>query len=1171
MKSLWNLLALVLLWWVANGITSIASKSMMVVHGTEANDSACSSTSLTSAFEDLRWLELTALQHLFGAVASVIFLKALNGKSAAVWPADSPKTTIYIAGLTNVVGNLATNAAYALVSSGATQVIKSYEPIFTFFLSICLYQNYGDLTLATLFSIVTMSAGACTFVVLDKSFNVWGLLAAISSNMGFATRNIFLKKLAWESPVQKYAVISICSTILLLPAILLKFVVISASTSLVTHAQESIISAVSHFTYNTASITVLQDITPLTHATLNLSKRVFVIIANLIYFQTPVSTIMLMGLLIFFIGLVLYSTRNRRSVKEAASMVIFFVIITCVWLHCRHIFHLQSNNHVYRSQSISTEIDSELSYDSQTVPMQLDCDFSSTISTAWVFDKPLTADLLMNIEELHNVEPCTLINVYCGTSQCVRELMRMNNPSITSEFLVISNLVKDTPLEEWLARHPLYKVLAGLEFEDHLQKVVQLGILLKHGGIYIDPRIRVTGENRVLTNRTCLNGWISSMEDIDVVCFPTGHPFIKTLAEQFVKDYPKEVNKKPKFYFDFHSVLKSAISNQSIDNPDSITLKYEKQNQNESLFERHHFGALWYDWRAKLKNWSNLGDEIQSLTGLQFLPFVDNLIERDKMYLLKETEPVTAFLNAWYGDRINDWPPPSNLRPIMTSIYIRSNVQNMSTNSIDYLKRSEPIGCQDLSTLEFLRRINIESYFSGGLTLMMRSPSLNKKRTNMIYFVDVKWDNIRLFPQEIIENSTTLHHGTGYIVSGLKQFSEAYRLLEEYASAKLVITQRIHCALPCVAMGIPVIFIQSPKMPGGEGSKTQSSPRTHGLTPMFHTVNLYNMSTAEAQEWLQKFPWDNPPPNPSVGMMMRLRATFWHVIRQNQALYDAAYKFGMVPLQPPTVQALAQVPDDQLLFHLVFTASTFKWHHWRTVESIFYHHPFANVTIHSNTLQQSEFDVLTEAGYSIKVNEYSLTDMLKGSPAEEFISKLSSATSGPHWQSHQTDLLRLLVLYKWGGIYMDNDMIVVNPLDSLKNVLTWEDGNNHLISGSFMTLERDNRFLRDCLVAFAKHYDGNELHANGPDLLTNIWKQWMNKGEVVAMKSALFYMFSESDIKTECFSTSSLFDVKMTFLKEEAYAVRLRSDTEEISSKPSDGTICKHILNSFCVLCYKQY
>jgi len=63
----------------------------------------------------------------------------------------------------------------------------------------------------------------------------------------------------------------------------------------------------------------------------------------------------------------------------------------------------------------------------------------------------------------------------------------------------------------------------------------------------------------------------------------------------------------------------------------------------------------------------------------------------------------------------------------------------------------------------------------------------------------------------------------------LARFTAAYQLMEMYASAKLVATQRIHCALPCVAMGTPVIFINSPVMPGGGGTKTVSSLRTVGL------------------------------------------------------------------------------------------------------------------------------------------------------------------------------------------------------------------------------------------------------------------------------------------------------------------------------------------------------
>ena len=86
--------------------------------------------------------------------------------------------------------------------------------------------------------------------------------------------------------------------------------------------------------------------------------------------------------------------------------------------------------------------------------------------------------------------------------------------------------------------------------------------------------------------------------------------------------------------------------------------------------------------------------------------------------------------------------------------------------------------------------------------------------------------------------------------------------------------------LPCIGMGTPVIFINSPSMPGGGGSNDTASSRVTGLTELFHTVNLYTVTdeVKEAREWLTNFPWENPPPNPNINLMMRLRATFWNVI-----------------------------------------------------------------------------------------------------------------------------------------------------------------------------------------------------------------------------------------------------------------------------------------------------
>jgi len=251
------------------------------------------------------------------------------GKS--IWPDSEHKTEVCVAALGNIAGNLATNVAYTLVSSSAAQVIKGCEPLFTFVLLLVLYRKYETLDLTTLFSVVTMVAGACTFVILDTTFNVWGLTAAIASNIAFPVRNIYLKRLqntgTWENPLETYAIVSLFGVFLLLPVLFLKFVI--TQELFIIRLEGGTISVVSHFTYNVAFIAVLQSVSPLTHATLNLAKGVVVIMASIVYFHTPVSFNMSIGLLVSFFGLFPVLCNSKCSLKVSLCSEVFI----CLSLH----------------------------------------------------------------------------------------------------------------------------------------------------------------------------------------------------------------------------------------------------------------------------------------------------------------------------------------------------------------------------------------------------------------------------------------------------------------------------------------------------------------------------------------------------------------------------------------------------------------------------------------------------------------------------------------------------------------------------------------------------------------------------------------------------------------------------------------------------------------------
>ena len=1125
-----------------------------------------SNSSQTSPFEDWRWVDLTALQHLLGSILSVIWMKAVG---VSVWPVKTHgyRHFIFMAVLGNVIGNLATNAAYALIKSSTAQVVKACEPLFAYVLTLLLYRNYSVLDLSTLLSVMIMIVGAGTFIMGDATYNIWGIFAVMISNAAFPVRNIFLKNSnnIWDNPLQKYAVMSVYSVIFLLPVLLIKLFI--TQQFLTANLPESLISSVSYSIYNLDSIIVLESFSPLTYyyAILNVIRQLFVVLSNIIYFNTSLSWVMLISLIVLLSGCCLY---QLKDISTAKYNFLKAVLLSC-FLSC-----LIIPTNVYRR------------------PILVKYGIENRISTSWVFNKPIPNSIVTNIATLSKHYPDIPIHVYCGTSQCVQQVSKLNNGNIVTEFLVVTRVVKDTPLAIWLAHHPFNKVLARKEFEMHLKEAVRLGILWNYGGYYVDPSL-VTKSLSALCKRDN-NAFMSKEPNksdftfLDVSYFPKNHPFIYGLAELFVREYPATVSKNTAFHFNFQEHIHTFSKTCQVcpDIVDDAILEQINITGNEE--EEGHFGTFSCDTRVHDVSEANLGDEIQAFPGLQYLPFLDRFIERDSLKAPNGTYNITAFFDTWWGAR----PPPNTIHPIMLSMQIEKSMQkNISKHNIEYLKARAPIGCRDDSSLNFLKERGVEAYFSGFLTLLINNPNINGLRTDNIYLVDVNPKLVKLLPMEIQKKGIPIEHSMkgeerSYSFS---RFTAAYKLIEMYGRAKLVITQRVHAALSCVGMGTPVIFINSPDMSEGGGSDRVYFPLLTRLTPLFHTLDLHNSTLKKAKKWIDNFSWYDIPLNPNVSILMRLKATAWNVIRQNCALHDAAKKFGVIPMSLPPVPPQHR----KLLFHLIFTTSNkstislfrkhdnkqrgyFNWRHMRCVEAIFYHHPTAEVIVHSNTLSQRTFDVLAEVGYSIRVQKYNLTKLIITSPAHDFIEKLEKAKKSAIWYAHEADLLRLIFLYKWGGVYLDTDMILVRSLDSLEmNTVGFEDSKKSALNNAFMIFEKHHPYLKSCLIEFTKKYDGNQWAGNGPSLLTRIWHRlYESKKNVHTKDYKAFYMFHYSKVMSECFNVISkaVFNEKMSILKTKAYAVHLSSKitgnvgiTNE--SVFRNDTICSHILSSYCILC----
>ncbi|XP_038074476.1 uncharacterized protein LOC119742533 [Patiria miniata] len=1143
-----SVVVFVAVWWIANMVSTIASKKAVSDIKPDVFDSL---TSCTPALKDLRWIELTMLQHLLGALLANIWVVVIRGKSVFPKNTLNPKHMLLTV-IGNAVGNLATNASFAAVSSSLTQVIKSCEPVLTFVFTLLLYKKGGNLTRSVLFSIIAMVVGTCLFISGEVSFNIYGLGAAVISSIAFPIRNIYLKKLdeSLDDPLQKFAVISNLSVLILLP-----FAIMSMSSLDKLPPVESYTAAIFHFIYNAASITVLQAYSPVVHAMLNLSKRMFVIVANMFVFSTPLTSWTVTGLLAIFIGHYIYQGgRIPLKVIQMPSTKQWFslaVIISCVSSFCWFIGFIHpirpiNPNHIRLDKP------------------------SPQATTAWVYERPIPHNVVENFEAFLDRNPFMTMKVFCGTSQCMEAVQDLDNARITAKFLVLPEIFKNTPLKLWLARHPIHKILTGVDFEDHVYEAVRLALLWHHGGIHFHPSIKLSeftipGHQEawvsIGTNltQTTTHGILSLSQ------FPAHNAFIANLTEMFCREYFQNVtNADPRslqqlnFETSVNDVYNQFCTSEDHPCPKGMVTDLERLSLLD--VKRRHFGTISYSRRAA-RVAPNLGDEVQGFPGIQFLPFVDRFVDRENFGGSKEQNRIRLFLNAWYGDTAMRWPPPRNIDPILLSMHIHKSVKFKFKSHAKYLRAKEPIGCRDTGTLEFLERIEVDAFLSGCLTLLIKTPNIQKIHSGNIFLVDVGRTFAAHLPADIQKRAIHVTHvGTGGVNSTIMgRFKAAYGLIQKYSEADVVITQRIHCALPCVAMGTPVIFINSKNMPGdAEGVKF--SRRVMGLTPLFHTMDIHKMSTESIVQWLRDFNWTHPPPNPNVSLRMRVRATNWNVIRQDQVLYDSAHKFGLLPLSTPATNT-----PHQLLFHFIpnitDNRTSLDRPKWRSIESIFYHYPHARIIIHSDSLQTGQFDVLTESGYTIEVHSLSAT------VGNDFIqSKLSIYNLG----RFDGVFAKLAVLLHWGGVYIDADVILLRQLDNLMtNNLVWRGEEQNSFDLSFMKFEKGHPFLETALLKGTKRHV-SQLISTYQTSLFNTWSNHFKSSVKVLSKKGVFMQFNAQNAK-ECLESTSgpAFESSMKLVKQDMVFAKVTRLTN--LSKLKRGTICKHLYNSFCVLCNNIY
>ncbi len=293
-----------------------------------------------------------------------------------------------------------------------------------------------------------------------------------------------------------------------------------------------------------------------------------------------------------------------------------------------------------------------------------------------------------------------------------------------------------------------------------------------------------------------------------------------------------------------------------------ITNAFAKQNDEKiTQVEKNTdktFGILCYGYNyinkgyKKSPEFVNLGDYIQSIAAKQFLPkpHREALIDRDTLKYYSGNK-VKMIMNGWYFLDKNNEVFSKKIDPVFVSFHINNDEKDITQNTINYLKQHQPIGCRDLYTQNALSKRGINSYFSGCLTTTLdETYKVNEnERTGDIIFCDYKLgqykeadDYLKKLKNYNFNNVIYTTHDFSKNSTHEERFKVSDELLKKYAKAKLVVTTRIHCALPCLACGTPVILV----------NPYYDTKRFDGLYNLFNTVGKNKKGHFQARVNLDK-------------------------------------------------------------------------------------------------------------------------------------------------------------------------------------------------------------------------------------------------------------------------------------------------------------------------------
>lgn len=164
-----------------------------------------------------------------------------------------------------------------------------------------------------------------------------------------------------------------------------------------------------------------------------------------------------------------------------------------------------------------------------------------------------------------------------------------------------------------------------------------------------------------------------------------------------------------------------------------------------------------------------------------------------------------------YSREYPAFPTSENIIPVFLGVYSTSN-QYLKHKA--FWQKNSPVGCRDEATFKAMTDKGIEAYLTGCMTVLFPKRKEDSTRTK-VFLVDAYKTVEDYMPKELLDRAEWITHdlpvtqGKSRVETAAECEKITRKLYDRYRDeAALVVTSRLHCAVPCIAMGIPTIVVK---------------------------------------------------------------------------------------------------------------------------------------------------------------------------------------------------------------------------------------------------------------------------------------------------------------------------------------------------------------------------